>query len=59
MESTTRTPLHERDLTVQRTLRDLTAEQLRQLDCHAANKGMTREELVVQIVGQSAKSGAL
>ncbi|WP_405118774.1 hypothetical protein [Pseudomonas leptonychotis] len=58
MESTTRTPLHERDLAVQRTLRDLTGEQLRQLDCHAAVKGLTREQLVVQVVCQAVKSEA-
>lgn len=55
MESTTRTPLHERELAVRQALRDMTGEQRLQLDIHAALKGVTREQLVVQIVGQTVK----
>lgn len=51
MESTTRTP----ELAVRQALRDMTGEQRRQLDIHAALKGVTREQLVVQIVGQTVK----
>lgn len=59
MESTTRTPLHDRDIAVQQALRAMTGEQRCQLDAHAATKGLTREQLVVQIVCQSVNSGAL
>lgn len=59
MESTTRTPLHEREFAVQQVLRDLTGEQRRQLDVHAALKGLTREQLVVQIVCNPVKGEGL
>ena len=44
---------------MQQALRDMTGEQRRQLDVHAAIKGLTREQLVVQIVCQAVKSEAL
>ncbi|MCZ4321427.1 hypothetical protein [Pseudomonas anguilliseptica] len=56
MESTTRTPLHGRDIAVQQALREMTSEQRRQIDAHAAIKGLTREQLVVQIVCQTVKA---
>lgn len=59
MEGTTRTSLREYELAVQQALRDMTGEQRRQLDVHAAIKGLTREQLVVQIVCQAVKSEAL
>lgn len=56
MESTTRTPLHEREFAVQQALRDLTGEQRRQLQCHAALRGVELEHLVVQIVCKTVKA---
>lgn len=56
MESTTRTPLHEREDAVQQALRDLTAEQRRRLQCHAALRGLELEQLVVQIVCSAVKA---
>lgn len=56
MESTTRTPLHERDLAVRQALRDLTDEQRCQLDCHAAIRGLTSEQLVVLVVTDRLKA---
>lgn len=59
MESTTRTPLHEREFAVQQALRDLTGEQRHRLQCHAALRGLELEQLVVQIVCNTVKGEGL
>lgn len=54
MESTTRTRLHELDLAVRQALSEMTTDELIRLDCHASIRGVSREELVSQIVSQTA-----
>lgn len=53
MESTARTRLHELDMAVRQALSEMTTDELIQLDCHAAIRGVSREELVFQIVSRT------